>query len=117
MSIERRKYPRVDANSISLKLKSGQFNDVISQSLNISASGVYCKVENEIPLMSRLGIILMIPAGKKTKKIETEGVIVRQHPVIEDGKVVHYDIAVFFDNISAKERGILKNYIEKGEKC
>ncbi len=38
---EKRRYPRVKDNKISLKLKTEQFDTTISQSLNISASGVY----------------------------------------------------------------------------
>jgi len=48
---EKRRYPRVRDNKISLKLKTEQFDTTISQSLNISASGVYCKVDKELPLL------------------------------------------------------------------
>lgn len=116
MNDERRIYPRVKDNKVSLKLKTEQFDASISQSLNISASGVYCKINKELPLMSRVKIILMLPTdvndkNSKTIKVETEGVVVREHPVIEDGKIVHYDAAIFFDNLSAKERETIKDYV------
>lgn len=114
---ERRKYPRIADDKISLKVKAAQFDATISQSLNISASGVYCKVDKELPLLSRVKIILMLPLGtdrkEKLNKIETEGVVVREHPVIEDGKVLHYDVAIFFDNLSSKDRQTIKEYIAK----
>ena len=121
---EKRKYPRVKDESVSLKVKSGTV-DIITKSLDISASGVYCKVENEIPLLSRIKVLLIVPkmhrgdsgeAGK-TVKLEIDGVVVREHPVIISGKVTHYDIAIFFDNISARDREMLLEYINmKGKK-
>jgi len=118
-STEKRKYKRLKDENISLKVKSGDV-DIITKSLDISASGVYCKVEKELPLMSRIKVLLIVPKAKKeedgpgqTLKIETEGVVVREHPVIVDGKITHYDVAVFFDNISVKNREALLEYIGK----
>ena len=113
---ERRKYPRIKDNKISLKLKTEQFDTTISQSLNISASGVYCKVDKELPLLSRVKIILMLPLDandkkSKTNKVEIEGVVVREHPVIENGKLKHYDLAILFDNLSARDREAIKEYV------
>ena len=109
-------------NNISLKVKSGDI-DIITQSLDISASGVYCKVEKEIPLMSRIKILLILPKSKggpsgaaRTSKIETDGVVVREHPVIVNGRINHYDVAIFFDNISTKDRESILNYIDQKAK-
>jgi len=116
---EKRRHPRVKDEGISLKVRSGDV-DIITKSLDISASGVYCKVEKEIPVMSRIKVILILPLSPKDRqdaresaKIETEGVVVRGHPVIVDGKIEHYDIAVFFDNISAKQKECLLEYVGK----
>lgn len=116
---EKRKFPRLKDEGISLKVKAGDI-DIITKSLDISASGIYCKVENEIPLLSRIKVILIVPRGKKDSsgiqrpvKIETDGVVVREHPVIVDGKIVHYDVAIFFDNVSAKDRDVLLEYINQ----
>jgi len=114
---ERRQYPRVKGKNVSLKVKAGDFDTTISHGLNISASGLYCKLEKEIPLLSRVNIILMLPHEKSMYKIVTEGVVVREHPVIENGKIVNYDAAIFFDNISSREREIVKQYIEGTQKC
>jgi len=115
---ERRKYPRLADDKISLKLKTDQFDATISQSLNISASGVYCKIDKELPFLSRIKIILMIPSETednklKINKVETEGVVVREHPVIQNGKIVHYDVAIFFDSLVAKDREAIKEYVAK----
>ena len=116
---EKRKYARIKDEGVSLKVKSSDI-DIITKSLDISASGVYCKVEKEIPLMSRIKVILIVPKMKtdgaeeaQTVKIETDGVVVREHPVIVQGKIAHYDVAIFFDNISAKDRKVLLEYTQK----
>ena len=112
-SPERRKHPRVDDNTLSLKLEAGGF-DTITHTLNISASGIYCKLDHEIPLMSRVKLFLMVPDPAKEGKprnLEVEGVVVREHPVIIDGKVKHYDAAIFFDSLSGRDRDIIASYI------
>ena len=120
---ERRRYPRLKDDRVSLKVKAGDV-DTITKSLDISASGVYCKVEKELPLLSRIKVLLILAKPKNetspqgTVKVETDGVVVREHPVIMNGKVVHYDVAIFFDNISAKDRQALLDYINsKTEKA
>lgn len=111
---ERRKFPRIKDENIAVKLSGEGFN-TISQSLDVSASGIYCKVDRHIPLMSRLRIVLSIP-GKKasalSKKLDTEGVVVREQAVKKDGKILYYDIAIFFNALTEKERNILMNYID-----
>ncbi|MBI4974423.1 MAG: PilZ domain-containing protein [Candidatus Omnitrophica bacterium] len=111
---ERRGYPRIQDEGLSLKLKLGDF-DAVTHTLNLSASGVYCKVDKEIPLMSRVKLILMVPDSSKeggtTRSLEVLGVVVREHPVIIDGKTKHYDVAIFFEDLSDKDREIISNYI------
>ena len=115
-AIERRKAPRIQDEGLSLEVKGGDF-DIMTHTLNISASGIYCKVEKEIPLMSRVQLMLMIPDPSKESKqaigVEVDGVVVRQHPVIIDGQVRHYDIAIFFDDLSARDKEIISLYISK----
>jgi len=44
-------------------------------------------------------------------KLEIEGIVVREHPVVEDGVVQHYDVAIFFNSLTrAGERYIDKVY-------
>lgn len=103
---ERRSFPRIDDENLTLKLNLGDF-DTMTHTMNLSASGIYCKVDREIPLMSRVKLMLMLPAGK----IEADGVVVRGHPVIIDGETKHHDVAIFFENLSEKSRDIISEYI------
>ncbi|MDP3791914.1 MAG: PilZ domain-containing protein [Candidatus Omnitrophota bacterium] len=112
VSEERRRFPRLEDDTLSLKLDGF---DSITHTLNISTSGVYCKVDKELPLMSRVKLMLMVPDFSKdkpgAKNIEVSGIVVRQHSVIVDGIIKHYDIAVFFDDLSAKDKEIIATYI------
>lgn len=113
---ERRGYPRISDEGLSLKLKLGDF-DAVTHTLNVSASGVYCKIDKEIPLMSRVKLILMVPdfsnEDSPIRGLEVDGVVVREHPVIIDGETKHYDAAIFFEDLSPKNREIILNYISK----
>ena len=113
---ERRRAPRIEDKELSLEVKGGDF-DIMTHTLNISASGIYCKVEKELPLMSRVQLMVMIPdpssLEKSPRPVEVDGVVVRQHPVIIDGQVRHYDIAIFFENLSAKHRELISSYIAR----
>ena len=106
---ERRAFPRIPDEGLSLKVCLGDY-DVITHTLNVSASGIYCKIEKEVPLMSRVRLVLMLPDDKA---IEVDGVIVREHPVIIDGVIRHYDVAIFFEDLSQKNRDAISNYISK----
>ena len=112
---ERRKFPRFRDKGLSLSLKVGDF-DSVTHTLNISPSGVYCKVDKEIPVMSRVRLVLMLPASgggeANPKKLRVEGIVVRQHPVLVDGIPKHYDVAIFFDNLPPGDRDAIAAYIE-----
>ncbi len=113
---ERRRAQRVKDEELPLKILAGGF-DTSTHTLNISSSGLYCKVDKEIPLMSRVRLMLMISsplkAVKDTKGVEVEGVVLRAHPVIVDLKIKHYDIAIFFDNLEPKAKELIANYIAR----
>jgi hypothetical protein len=114
-SQERRKYPRVKDEGLSLKLRLDDF-DSITHTMNISSSGVYCKLDKELPLMSRVRLVLMIPDPAKEnilKDLEVDGVVVRQHPVIIDGVIKHYDVAIFFEDLSEKDKETIAGYIKR----
>ena len=117
VSEERRKSPRIQDEGLSLRLEGF---DSVTHTLNISPSGVYCKVDKELPLMSRLKLALMIPDPSKedgVKAIEVTGVVVRQHPVVIDGTTKHYDVAIFFEDLLQKDKEAISAYIsrKKGE--
>lgn len=110
---ERRKLPRIKDESLSLKLDGF---DSITHTLNISPSGVYCKIDKELPLMSRVKLALMIPDPLKEggmQNIEVNGVVVREHPVTVDGVTKHYDVAIFFEDLPPEGKDAISSYIAR----
>ncbi len=115
VSEERRKFPRVKDEGLAIKLRLDDF-DSITHTMNISSSGVYCKLDKELPLMSRVRLILMIPDPAKEgtlKDLEVDGVVVRQHPVTIDGVIKHYDVAIFFEDLSEKDKETIAVYVKR----
>jgi hypothetical protein len=114
-SQERREFPRVKDEGLSLKLRLDDY-DSITHTMNISSSGVYCKLDKELPLMSRVKLMLMIPDPVKEstlRNLEVNGAVVRQHPVVIDGVVKHYDVAIFFEDLSEKDKELIAGYINR----
>ena len=115
---ERRKYPRVKDQDVAIKL-SGEGFTTVSQSLDISASGVCCKVDRHLPVMTKVEVVLVVPSKSRSSShttLDIEGVVVREQPVKKGGKIQQYDVAIFFTSLTPKERDLLINYIEKKAK-
>lgn len=108
---ERRKYPRVE-EKLPLKLKDAEF-DAITISKNISCSGVFCQIDRPFPLLSKVKIVLLLPAERKTKTqpIYIDGVVVRSEPVKPAAKPNCRNIAIFFSKIKRQDRAKISNYI------
>jgi len=117
---ERRQFPRIADEDVGVSVDLEGFGTV-SHTMNLSASGMYCKVDKDIPVMSRVRLRLILPdferEDKKGRPLEVDGVVVRGHPVIIDGVTKHYDIAVFFDNISQKSKDAILAYITRKKKA
>ena len=109
---ERRSFPRIRDEKVELKLKAGDY-DSVTHTMNLSASGAYCKVDKEIAVMSRVKLAIMFPEDMSPRSIEVEGVVVRAHPVVIDGAIRHYDVAIFFDNLTEKHRQLILDYISR----
>ena len=115
---ERRKFPRIKDTHVGVELSGEGFN-TITQSLDVSASGIYCKVDRHIPVMTRVEVILTLPGRTKSGsavKMDIEGVVVREHPVKKEGKIQFYDVAIFFNMLMPKERQKLIEYINRTSK-
>lgn len=113
--IERRKHPRIDT-SLSLKIEK-QDVDFITETKNISCSGMYCQIDRFLPPMTKIAITLLLPVGAgdktKTRKIKCSGVIVRSLPVKKGGNhSCPHDIAVFFTELAKADKDKIAQYVE-----
>jgi len=114
--IERRKNIRAQKR-IPLKLEDPGF-DVITETVDVSSSGAYCRVTRNLPIMSKIEVALLVPGKDEespTKKIRCKGVVVRTEPaILRDTDKAHYNIAIFFTEISKKDQKIVADYVASG---
>ena len=107
---ERRKHPRLE-NNIPLKIRSDDF-DIITETKNLSSSGVYCRVNKYLEPMTKLKILLLLPIKRHqketTKKISCQGVIVRTESIPGNE---YFNIAIYFNDILQKDINCLNDYI------
>lgn len=113
---ERRKHQRIKRH-VPLKVADKSF-DIITETVDISPTGLYCRVTRFLTLMSKIEVILFVPTktnGRHTKRIRCRGVVVRAEPVIlKDADRAHYNIAIFFTYISKRDQKIIESYVESG---
>jgi len=104
---ERRRYPRIET-SIPMNLMADKRN-VSTEAVNLSMSGVCCRVNRPIEIMTSLEIILMLPdegAPDDLIYVECEGIVVRDE---ETGNGHH--ISIFFNEIESNGLRKLAAYI------
>lgn len=106
---ERRSHPRLE-NNIPIKI-SQENGDIVTETGNISRSGIYCRVERQVEPMTKFKVQLLLPikkGGKDTsKKISCEGIVVRVEPV-NNGQ---YNIAIFFSDITQRDAETIADYV------
>jgi len=108
---ERRKEPRLE-NNIPVKICREE-GDIVTETVNISRTGTYCRVNKYIEPMTKLKIHLLIPSRKSgkvvTKKISCQGAVVRVEPI--HGEDNSYNIAIFFQDISKRDTDHISDYV------
>lgn len=86
----------------------------MTETANISRSGIYCKVNTFLNPMTKLKINLLIPMRKNgknvTKKIVCEGAVVRAEQVT--GEADAYHVAIFFQDISKRDAAHIADYVD-----
>jgi hypothetical protein len=125
MPIDRRKNPRLLKN-LPFKVKF-QGCDVAIESMDISCNGISCKVDEYIPEMTRLEILLVLPSvsdseGRVTavpREVKCEGVVIRVEKEYTLEGTKFFNTAIYFDNINEEEKQKILNFvlheIEKGQ--
>ena len=109
---ERRKYPRVhEAVSCQVSLGAGQFRTVTK---NLSCGGTLCSLAEEVPPMTKLELVLDLPAvhGSSTpgrQIVHCVGVVVRQDrlPLEEHAFLT----AIYFSDLKPEDRRRIGEFI------
>ena len=103
---ERRRYPRI-TGIFDVEI-AHQKSRLITDTINVSASGIYCQCNNPIPLFREIGVNLKIPGTGKV--IDCSGVVVRSEKIPKSSR---YSIAIFFIGMLPEEKKFLADYIDK----
>ncbi len=107
---ERRRAPRVN-HQIPIKIIQ-EDGDIVTETVNISRSGVYCQVNRALAPMSKLKVRLLLQLNHKdkwiNKPVTCAGVVVRTEPA---AKTNTYNVAIFFNDLSKKDSENIATYI------
>lgn len=110
---ERRKHPRVQKR-LPLKVKVDS-HTIVTETINISASGAYCEIDRYIAPMTRMGLVLLLPIRLKnnktaTRRLSCEGVLVRiEKSGASEGR---FSAAIFFTRMKDADVKSINRYVE-----
>jgi c-di-GMP-binding flagellar brake protein YcgR len=114
---ERRGTVRADAR-LSMRLEGqrdgGELTQVVTESQNISASGVYCLSPHYLAPLSKVDLAIVLPrlpGGRGTKDIlNCEGIVVRCEAGMHRSER-HFQLACMFADLDAKCRQRLEDFV------
>ena len=106
--LERRRSVRL-VEALSFKIGHEGY-EIEAMTANISGHGAMCLIDRDIPLMTQLKVVLMLPGSGTAKSIHATGVVVRKDPNLEGDK---FFIAVYFSSIKPMDQKTLNDYIER----
>ena len=113
---ERRRSSRADAR-ISMRVESapsdGERTQIVTETQNISASGVYCTSLHYLAPASKVELTLVLPrlpgsTGAK-ELIKCEGIVVRCEPPARGER--GYELACMFTGLDERRRAMLEEYV------
>jgi PilZ domain-containing protein len=121
--IERRRSMRADA-SLSMRLEGqpaeGDLTKIVTESQNISASGVYCTSPHYLAPLSKVALTIILPnrASRKAmngpsprRLLKCDGIVVRCLP--SDGKPRQhgYELACSFVGLDSRHRDVIEEFV------
>ena len=111
MNQERREHPRIrEQVALSLQHESASLQ---AETRNVSASGIYCTVERFVSPMTKLQVDFTLPHGTSATRIRCTGVVVRVDPILSSSDRWQYHIAVFFSDLSERDRSAIAHYVKQ----
>lgn len=115
---ERRRMERADAR-LSMRLETprdeGAGGHVVTESQNISASGVYCRSSHYLAPLSKVDLTIVLPGlpGAKSAKelIKCEGIVVRCEPSTGRKADRGYELACMFSSLDERRKQRLDEFV------
>lgn len=97
---------RRHAERLSLHVSSEPQGQFEIETLNVSLSGAHCRSRYFLPLMTRMRVTLVLPAGRTSDRLEADAVVVRVDPSSDPALAGFYDLALYFTRMEpvAQER-------------
>src|SRR5438034_11454414 len=112
--IERRRKPRADAR-LSMRVEGvheGQAAQAVTESQNISASGVYCTSTHFLAPLSKVLLTIVLPRlpGSSSNKelIKCDGIVVRCEPATARRSEKNFELACMFSELDERRRLLLE---------
>ena len=115
---ERRRSTRVDAR-LSMRVEGahdgGAPAQIVTESQNISSSGVYCLSSHFLPPLSKVQLTVVLPklpgrAGAQ-ELVKCEGIVVRCETASPRRTDLQYQLACMFADIDAKRRVLIEEFV------
>jgi c-di-GMP-binding flagellar brake protein YcgR len=113
---ERRTRPRADAKlsmMVEVPPDDGTPQQVVTESQNISSSGVYCTSSHFLAPMSKVALTIVLPrlgATRGKELIQCEGIVVRCQPLAKRGER-RYELACMFSDMDKRRREMLEAFV------
>ncbi|HEY6867054.1 MAG TPA: PilZ domain-containing protein, partial [Candidatus Eisenbacteria bacterium] len=115
--MERRKQARTDAR-LSMRVEGvpvdGQPAQVVTESQNISSSGVYCRSTHFLAPFSKVDLTIVLPrlpGGREGTLLKCEGIVVRCEPAATRRGDKGFQLACMFSGLEAVHRQLLEDYV------
>jgi c-di-GMP-binding flagellar brake protein YcgR len=116
---ERRRQPRADAR-LSMRLEGSvpeveDRTQIVTESQNISASGVYCMASHYLAPTSKVALTIVLPRlpGSRGSKelIKCDGIVVRCDTIASRGREKHYELACSFSGLDDRRRMLIEEFV------
>jgi hypothetical protein len=115
---ERRRSARADAR-LSMRVESqhpqGDSTQVVTESQNISANGVYCTSSHYLAPLSKIALTIVLPRlpGSTSNKelIKCDGIVVRCEPASGRRTEKNFELACMFSDLDTKRRALLEEFV------
>jgi len=114
---ERRQTPRADAR-LSMRLEGERDGDraqIVTESQNISCSGVYCYSSHYLAPLSKVDLTIVLPQmpDRKARQelVKCEGIVVRCEATSSRSPVRQFELACMFSDLEAEQRERLDTFV------
>ena len=115
---ERRRSLRADAR-LSMRVEGGHAEgdstQVVTESQNISGSGVYCTSTHYLAPLSKVSLTIVLPRlpGSTSSKelIKCDGIVVRCEPSSGRRSEKHFELACMFSELDDRRRMLIEEFV------